>query len=158
MIFYAEAVDLANGSNYANRGSNNIKLVLDGKSPIVTSSTPSDGDERGASQPAPSGQPISIVVQDSVDPPATLTLRYWLGCFTTQSLSCTDFNFDGLPNADEYQSMTLSSPEIQLGGLNIFEGLIDDSMLVHEQVVSYFVTGSDSKNNILAMGGTPMPG
>lgn len=154
MIFYAEAVDLANGSNYANRGSNNIKLVLDGKSPIVISSTPSDGDERGASQPAPSGQPISIVVQDSVDPPATLTLRYWLGCFTTQSLSCTDFNFDGLPNADEYQSMTLSSPEIQSGGLNIFEGLIDDSMLTHEQVVSYFVTGSDSKSNILAMGGT----
>ena len=93
-------------------------------------------------------------MQDSVDPPATLTLRYWLGCFTTQSLSCTDFNFDGLPNADEYQSMTLSSPEIQSGGLNIFEGLIDDSMLIHEQVVSYFVTGSDSKNNIFVMGGT----
>ena len=28
MIFYVEAVDLANGSNYANRGSNNIKLVF----------------------------------------------------------------------------------------------------------------------------------
>ena len=81
MIFYAEAVDLANGSNYTNRGSNNIKLVLDGKSPIVISSTPSDGDERGASQPAPSGQPISIVVQDSVDPPATLTLTILVGLF-----------------------------------------------------------------------------
>ena len=51
---------------------------------------------------------------------------------------------------------TLSSPEIRTGGLNIFQGLIDDSMLDHGQRVSFYVTGKDAQNNAVAMGKGPV--
>ena len=115
-----------------------------------------NGQHLHASLPAPSGQPISITIQDSVDPPTLLTLHYWLGCRTVIDTRCNDFNSDNLPNSDEYQTKTLSSPEIKSGGLNIFQGLIDDSVLTHGQKVSFYVTGKDGQNNQIAMGGGPV--
>ena len=156
MIFYVEAVELQNGSVFTNPGYNTIRLVLDGNSPLVLSSTPGDGEERHAGPPSPGGQAVSIVVQDSVEPPNKLTLNYWIGCIASQLIGCSDYNFDGLPNSDEYVLKTLTSPDTQPGGLNIFEGLIDDSMLQHGQSVSYFVTGEDAQNNAIAMGGGPV--
>ncbi len=156
MVFYVQAVNLANGSEFVNPGYNNIRLILDGNSPLVISTTPSNGEELHASLPAPAGQPISLTIQDSVDPPTLVTLHYWLGCRSTTNSACNDYNFDNLPNQDEYQTKILSSPEIKAGGLNIFEGLIDDSMLSHGQKVSFFVSGSDGQNNQIAMGGGPV--
>lgn len=156
MIFYVQAVELVNGSEYVNQNYNNIRLILDGKSPLVISASPLNGQHLHASLPAPSGQPISITIQDSVDPPTLLTLHYWLGCRTIIDTRCNDFNSDNLPNSDEYQTKTLSSPEIKSGGLNIFQGLIDDSILSHGQRVSFYVTGEDGQNNQIAMGGGPV--
>tara|TARA_B110000483_G_scaffold24056_1_gene28268 strand:- start:2449 stop:7851 length:5403 start_codon:yes stop_codon:yes gene_type:complete len=156
MVFYVEAIQMENGSVYANPGYNTIRLVLDGNSPLVLSSTPGDGDERHAGPPSPGGQAISIIVQDSVDPPNQLTLNYWIGCKASDSIGCSDYNFDGLPNSDEYEMKTLTSPDTQAGGLNIFDGLIDDSMLQHGQRVSYFVSGKDAQDNAIAMGGGPV--
>jgi hypothetical protein len=51
---------------------------------------------------------------------------------------------------------TLTSPETRAGGLNIFEGLIDDSMLLHKQRVSFYVSGSDEQDNEIAMGRGPV--
>jgi len=156
MVFYVEAIQMQNGSVYANPGYNTIRLVLDGNSPLVLSSTPNDGSERHAGPPAPGGQAVSIVIQDSVDPPNQVTLNYWIGCKASEALGCSDYNFDGLPNSDEYEMKTLTSPDTRAGGLNIFEGLIDDSMLQHGQHVSYFVTGKDAQDNEIAMGGGPV--
>jgi len=156
MVFYVQAVELVNGSEYVNPNYNNIRLILDGKSPLVISASPLNGQHLHASLPAPSGQPISITIQDSVDPPTLLTLHYWLGCRTIIDTRCNDFNSDNLPNSDEYQTKTLSSPEIKSGGLNIFQGLIDDSILSHGQRVSFYVTGEDGQNNQIAMGGGPV--
>lgn len=156
MVFYVQAVSLVNGSQYVNENYNNIRLILDGNSPLVIYASPLNGAHLHASLPAPSGQPISITVQDSVDPPTLLTLHYWLGCRTVIDTRCNDFNSDNLPNSDEYQTKTLSSPEIKTGGLNIFQGLIDDSVLTHGQRVSFYVTGSDGQNNQIAMGGGPV--
>lgn len=156
MVFYVEAIQLPNGSSYANPGYNTIRLVLDGNSPLVLSSTPGDGTERHAGPPAPGGQPVSIMIQDSVDPPNQVTLNYWIGCKASDSLGCSDYNFDGLPNSDEYEMKVLTSPDTQAGGLNIFDGLIDDSMLLHGQRVSYFITGKDAQDNAIAMGGGPV--
>ena len=156
MVFYVQAVNLANGSAFVNPSFNNIRLILDGNSPLVISVTPDNGEELHASLPAPAGQPISLTIQDSVDPPTLVTLHYWLGCRSTVNSACNDYNFDNLPNQDEYQTLTLSSPEIKTGGLNIFQGLIDDSMLSHGQVVSFYVSGSDGQNNQIAMGGGPV--
>ena len=99
-----------------------------------------------------SGQPVSIKIQDSVEPPNQITMNYWIGCKASENMGCHDYNFDGLPQADEYEILTFSSPEILRGGLNIFEGVIDDSMLRHGKKVSFFVTGQDSKGNEIAMG------
>ena len=52
--------------------------------------------------------------------------------------------------------VTLSSPETRAGGLNIFEGLIDDSMLLHQQRVSFYVSGEDEQDNEIAMGKGPV--
>ena len=156
MVFYVQAVELVNGSEYVNPNYNNIRLILDGKSPLVISASPLNGQHLHASLPAPSGQPISITIQDSVDPPTLLTFHYWLGCRTIIDQPCNDFNSDNLPNSDEYQTKTLSSPEIKSGGLNIFQGLIDDSILSHGQRVSFYVTGEDGQNNQIAMGGGPV--
>jgi hypothetical protein len=155
MIFYVQAVDLENGSTYSNPGYNSIRLILDGNSPLVLSTTPSDGEERHAGS-AGVGQAVSLIIQDSVDPPQQITLNYWVGCRASDAIGCNDYNFDGLPNEDEYERKTLSSPETRVGGLNIFEGLIDDSMLLHEQRVSYFITGKDQQDNEIAMGGGPV--
>ena len=156
MVFYVEAIELKNGSTFTNPGYNTIRLVLDGNSPLVLSSTPADGSERHAGPPAPGGQALSVVVQDSVDPPSQLTLNYWIGCKASEAIGCSDYNFDGLPNANEYEMKVLNSPETQTGGLNIFDGLIDDSMLQHGQLVSYFITGKDAQDNAIAMGGGPV--
>ena len=61
-----------------------------------------------------------------------------------------------MPNEDEYEVKTLSSPETRAGGLNIFEGLIDDSMLLHKQRVSFYVSGEDEQDNEIAMGRGPV--
>ena len=156
MIFYVIASDLPNGSTYANPGYNTLRLILDGNSPLVLSSTPGDGEERHAGPPAPGGQSLSVVIQDSVDPPNQISLHYWIGCKASSAIGCSDYNFDGLPNEDEYEMKTLSSPEIRTGGLNIFQGLIDDSMLDHGQRVSFYVTGKDAQNNAVAMGKGPV--
>ena len=156
MVFYVIAADLPNGSTYANPGYNTVRLILDGNSPLVLSSTPGDGEERHAGPPAPGGQSLSVLVQDSVDPPNQISLHYWIGCKASTAIGCSDYNFDGLPNEDEYEIKTLSSPEIKAGGLNIFQGLIDDSMLTHGQRVSYYVTGKDAQNNAVAMGQGPV--
>ena len=156
MVFYVEAIELKNGSTFTNPGYNTIRLVLDGNSPLVLTSTPADGSERHAGPPAPGGQALSVVVQDSVDPPSQLTLNYWIGCKASEAIGCSDYNFDGLPNANEYEMKVLNSPDTQTGGLNIFDGLIDDSMLQHGQLVSYFITGKDAQDNAIAMGGGPV--
>jgi hypothetical protein len=52
--------------------------------------------------------------------------------------------------------ITLASPETRPGGLNIFEGLIDDSMLLHKQRVSFYVSGEDEQDNEIAMGKGPV--
>ncbi|RPG75311.1 MAG: hypothetical protein CBE08_003945 [Euryarchaeota archaeon TMED248] len=156
MVFYVQAVNLVNGSEFVNPSYNNIRLILDGNSPLVISVSPNNGDELHASLPAPAGQPISLTIQDSVDPPTLVTLHYWLGCRSTVNTACNDYNFDNLPNHDEYQTKTLSSPEIKTGGMNVFQGLIDDSMLTHGQKVSFYVSGSDGQNNLIAMGGGPV--
>ena len=155
MIFYVQAVNLENGSTYTNPDYNSIRLILDGNSPLVLSATPMDDEERHAGASGV-GQAVSIVVQDSVDPPRQLNLHYWVGCKASEAIGCTDYNFDGLPNEDEYELVTLSSPETRAGGLNIFEGLIDDSMLLHKQRVSFYVSGQDEQDNEIAMGKGPV--
>ena len=155
MIFYVQAVNLENGSTYTNPNYNSIRLILDGNSPLVLSATPMDDEERHAGASGV-GQAVSIVVQDSVDPPRQLNLHYWVGCKASEAIGCTDYNFDGLPNEDEYELVTLSSPETRAGGLNIFEGLIDDSMLLHKQRVSFYVSGEDEQDNEIAMGKGPV--
>jgi len=155
MIFYVQAVDLENGSTYTNPNYNTIRLILDGNSPLVLSATPMDREERHAGASGV-GQSVSIVVQDSVDPPRQLNLHYWVGCKASDAIGCTDYNFDGLPNEDEYEMKTLTSPETRAGGLNIFQGLIDDSMLLHKQRVSFYVSGSDEQDNEIAMGRGPV--
>ena len=155
MVFYVEAVNLPNGSTFSNPGYNTIRLILDSNSPLVISATQMDMEEVHAAN-AGSGQPISIKIQDSVDPPVQITLNYWVGCRASQNIGCTDYNFDGLPQADEYEITTFSSPKQFTGGLNIFEGTIDDSMLRHGNKVSFFVSGQDAQNNAIAMGGGPV--
>jgi len=155
MVFYMQAVDMANGSTFVNPDYNSMRLVLDGNSPLLLSVTPMDGVERHAS-PSGSGQSVDVFIQDSVDPPTQITLNYWIGCKASVALGCTDYNFDGLPNADEYELKTLSSPETRTGGLNIFQGSLEDSMLTHGQYVSFFVTGRDAQQNEVAMGGGPV--
>ena len=152
MVFHVEAVDMANGSIFSNPGYNTIRLTLDGNSPLVLSSDPMDGVELHAA----TAQPISLVIQDSVDPPNQISLHYWLGCKASQAIGCTDYNFDGLPQVEEYELKTVASPEVRSGGLNIFETSIDDSMLMHGQRVSFYISGKDAQDNVVAMGGGPV--
>ena len=115
MIFYVEAINLPNGSTFTNPGYNTIRLVLDGNSPLVLGVTPFDGQERHVGPPAPGGQAIAVNIQDSVDPPTQISLHYWVGCKSTVAIGCHDFNFDGLPQEDEYAEKILSSPETIAG-------------------------------------------
>ena len=153
MLFSVSVVELTNGSEYSNPGYNTILLILDGNAPLVLSATPLDGLELHKGPPHPGGQAVSIIVQDSVDPPTQLTLHYWLGCDSRHE-RCSDTNFNGLPEEIEYREKTLSTPEVRPGGLNIFEGLIDDSILIHGEKVTFYVSGKDGQNNTLAMGGS----
>jgi hypothetical protein len=156
MILYVEAVNLSTGSNYVNPGYNTIKLIFDGNAPLVLFASPLMSSEMHKGPPSPGGQAIEIIIQDSVDPPQTVDLHYWVGCQAGDHEKCDDSNFNGLPEPIEYRSKTLTTPETIAGGLNIFNGLIDDSMLAHGQKVAFYVTGQDGQGNVIAMGGSPV--
>ncbi|MFL2968589.1 MAG: hypothetical protein ACJZ6A_05505 [Candidatus Poseidoniaceae archaeon] len=156
MVLYVEAINLKNGSTYVNPGYNTIKLIFDGNAPLVLFASPLLASEMHKGPPSPGGQAIEIIIQDSVDPPQTVDLHYWIGCEAGQHEKCDDSNFNGLPEPIEYRSKTLTTPEILAGGLNIFNGLIDDSMLVHGDKVAFYVSGEDGQNNVIAMGGGPV--
>ena len=156
MVLYVEAVDLPNGSTYLNPDYNTIKLIFDGNAPLVLFASPEMASEMQKGPPSPGGQAIEIVIQDSVDPPQILDLHYWIGCEPGEHEKCDDSNFNGLPEPIEYRSKTLTTPEVIAGGLNIFNGLIDDSMLVHGDKVAFYVTGQDGQGNVIAMGGSPV--
>ncbi len=85
MVFYMQAVGMANSSTFVNPDYNSMMLVLDGKSPLLLSVTPVDGVERHAS-PSGSGQAVDVFIQDSVDPPTQITLNYWIGCKASVAL------------------------------------------------------------------------
>ncbi|MBS72462.1 MAG: hypothetical protein CMO20_05890 [Thermoplasmata archaeon] len=146
MLFRVKATNLKNGSTYINPEYNSVKLILDGNSPLVIGATPADGSEQHKGNP---DQPVQIIVQDSVDPPTSLTLNYWRE-------GEDDLNYDKIPNENEYVTLLLKTPELQPGGLNIFEGLIPDIMNDHGEYVSFYLTGSDGQGNMLAMGGGPV--
>ncbi len=156
MVLYVEAINLPNGSSYVNPGYNTIKLIFDGNAPLVIAATPLMNSEMAKGPPAPGGQAIEVVIQDSVDPPQTVDLHYWIGCEAGEHEKCSDDNFNGHPEPVEYKSKTLTTPEIRAGGINIFNGLIDDSMLVHGDRVAFYVTGQDGQGNVIAMGGSPV--
>ena len=144
MLFEVGLFNMKNDSNFVNPGQNTIKLVLDGVSPLIIASTPSDGDETHAGN-----QPISITIQDSVDPPEEITVHYWI---ENQS----DLNYNKVPDRSEYSSMLFRSPEIKSGGINVFNGILDDSWNVHKERVSIYVTGEDTSGNTIALGGDPI--
>ncbi|MBD19212.1 MAG: hypothetical protein CMB13_06230 [Euryarchaeota archaeon] len=141
MLFQVETFSMQNGSTYVNPNQNTVKLVLDGVSPLVIGATPSEASEMHAGS-----QPISIMIQDSVDPPDEITVHYWI---ENQS----DLNYNNVPDPSEYSQMLFRSPEIQAGGINIFNGIIDDSWNVHKERVSIYVTGQDTSGNSIALGG-----
>ena len=144
MLFEVGVYNMWNGSNFVNSGQNTIKLILDGVSPLVIASTPGDGDQMHAGN-----QPISITIQDSVDPPEEISVHYWI---ENQS----DLNYNKVPDPSEYSSMLFRSPEIQPGGINVFNGILDDSWNVHKERVSIYVTGQDTSGNTIALGGAPV--
>ncbi|MDE0574105.1 MAG: hypothetical protein OSB32_00780 [Candidatus Poseidoniales archaeon] len=144
MLFQLSAISLHNGSNYVNPNFNTMRIVLDGNSPLVMDATPEDGIEVHAGS-----QSISIVVEDSVDPPTEITLHFWIE-------AQDDLNYNLVPDADEYRTSLLRSPEHLPGGLNVFSGIIDDSTNDHGEKVSFYVSGTDQQNNVLARGGGPV--
>ncbi|MEE3310815.1 MAG: hypothetical protein VX230_04925, partial [Candidatus Thermoplasmatota archaeon] len=144
MLFQLSAVSMPNGSNYVNPNFNTMRIVLDGNSPLVMDATPEDGIEVHAGT-----QPISIVVEDSVDPPTEITLHFWVE-------AQDDLNYNLVPDADEYRTALLRSPEHLPGGINVFSGIIDDSTNNHGEKVSFYVSGTDEQNNVLARGGGPV--
>ena len=144
MLFQLSATDLPNGSTFINPNFNTMRIVLDGNSPLVIGATPADGIELHAGS-----QPISITIEDSVDPPTEITLHYWIE-------SQDDLNYNTLPDANEYRNSVLRSPENLPGGLNIFSGIIDDRMNDHGENVSFYVSGTDQQQNVLARGGGPV--
>ena len=144
MLFQLSAVALPNGSNYVNPNFNTMRIVLDGNSPLVMDATPEDGIEVHAGS-----QSISITIEDSVDPPTEITLHYWVE-------AQDDLNYNLLPDADEYRTSLLRSPEHLPGGLNVFSGIIDDSSNEHGEKVSFYVSGTDQQQNVLARGGGPV--
>jgi len=144
MLFQISAVSLPTGSNYVNPNFNTMRIVLDGNSPLVMDATPDDGIEVHSGS-----QSISVTVEDSVDPPTEITLHYWVE-------AQDDLNYNLLPDADEYRTALLRSPEHLPGGLNIFSGIIDDSSNEHGERVSFYVSGEDQQQNVLARGGGPV--
>ena len=117
MVLYVEAVELENGSTYVNPGYNSIKLIFDGNAPLVLFASPEISSEMHKGPPSPGGQAIEIIIQDSVAPPQTVDLHYWIGCEAGMHERCDDSNFNGLPEPVEYRSKTLTTPEILPGGL-----------------------------------------
>ena len=144
MLFQVSATSLPNGSTFINPNFNTMRIVLDGNSPLVMGATPEDGIEVHAGS-----QPVSVVIEDSVDPPVEITLHYWVE-------SQDDLNYNLLPDANEYRTSLLRSPENLPGGINIFNGIIDDSSNEHGEKVSFYVSGTDQQNNVLARGGGPV--
>ncbi|MDP6906859.1 MAG: hypothetical protein QF440_05525 [Candidatus Thalassarchaeaceae archaeon] len=144
MLFSVKAVSLPSGSDFINPTFNVMRIVLDGNSPLVIGSTPTDGIELHAGT-----QSISIVIEDSVDPPTEITLHYWVE-------AQDDLNYNSYPDENEYRTSLLRSPEILPGGLNIFSGIIDDSSNSHGEKVSYYVSGEDQQQNAVARGGGPI--
>ncbi|MEE2759252.1 MAG: hypothetical protein VYA86_04660 [Candidatus Thermoplasmatota archaeon] len=144
MLFQISANSLPNGSTFINPNFNTMRIVLDGNSPLVMGATPDDGIEVHAGT-----QSISVVIEDSVDPPVEITLHYWVE-------SQDDLNYNLLPDANEYRTSLLRSPENLPGGINIFSGIIDDSSNEHGEKVSFYVSGQDQQNNALARGGGPV--
>ncbi len=61
-----------------------------------------------------------------------------------------------MPDADEYRTAIMRSPEMLPGGINIFNGIIDDSTNDHGETVSFYVSGADQQGNALARGGGPV--
>jgi hypothetical protein len=152
MVMAVTIDNISSLSQHSNPGYNTILLIFDGNSPLVLSADP-NGVEVHAGPASPGGQAITIIIQDSVDPPVEITLNYWLGCKAGTHNACSDSNFNNFPEEIEYSHKQLTSPEIQAGGINIFQGIIDDSMLIHGQIVTFYVTGADGQGNQLAMGG-----
>ena len=144
MLFQVSATSLPNGSTFINPNFNTMRIVLDGNSPLVMGATPDDGIEVHAGS-----QSISVTIEDSVDPPVEITLHYWVE-------SQDDLNYNLLPDANEYRTSLLRSPENLPGGINVFSGIIDDSSNAHGEKVSFYVSGSDQQNNALARGGGPV--
>ena len=62
-----------------------------------------------------------------------MTVHYWI---ENQS----DLNYNKVPDRSEYSSMLFRSPEIKSGGINVFNGILDDSWNVHKERVSIYVT------------------
>ncbi len=147
MLFTVRAEDLPHGTSvHINPLQSNIRLVLDGQSPLVIGTTPSNGSELKSS----SSQPIEIMVQDSVEPPDRITMNYWV-----ESIH-DGIDPNGKPNEDEYVSQILIGPQTLPGGILIFSTTIDDSRNeLGDKVVMYF-TGQDSQGNTIAMGGGPV--
>ena len=156
MVLYVEAIDLPNGSTYVNPGYNSIKLIFDGNAPLVLFASPTPDSELHKGPPSPGGQSVEVIIQDSVDPPQSISLHYWIGCEPGEHESCSDSNFNGLPEEIEYRQKSLTTPEVRPGGINVFNGLIDDSMLYHGDRVAFYVTGQDGQGNVIAMGGEPV--
>ena len=156
MVLYVQAVDLHNSSTFTNPEYNTIKLIFDGNSPLVLFASPLSGSQMHVGAPAPGGQSVELIIQDSVDPPQVVDLHYWIGCEPGDHESCSDLNFNGLPEENEYRSKSLTTPETKAGGMNIFNGLIDDSMLLHGDRIAFYVSGEDSQHNQIAMGGGPV--
>jgi len=144
MLFSIRAVSMPNESSFINPTFNVMRIVLDGNSPLVLSSTPEDGIELHAGS-----QPVTILIEDSVDPPTEISLHYWVE-------SQDDLNYNSFPDADEYRTTILRFPENLPGGLNVFGGIIDDSLNSHGERVSYYVSGVDQAQNALARGGGPV--
>ena len=151
MLVTVAADMLPSGSVHMNRDFSNRLLIFDGNSPLVVSATPNGGERR-----ASPSQAISVVIQDSVDPPIQITLNYWLGCQVGEFSQCSDTNFNGLPEENEYIQVPMTNPETLSGGINVFQGSIDDSVLTHRQKVTFYVTGQDGKGNEIANGGLPV--
>ena len=119
-----------------------MRIVLDGNNPLVMGATPEDGIEVHAGS-----QSVSVVIEDSVDPPVEITLHYWVE-------SQDDLNYNLLPDANEYRTSLLRSPENLPNGINVFNGIIDDSSNEHGEGF-VLCGGTDQQNNVLARGGGP---
>ena len=118
-------------------------LRIDGSSPEITDSWPTEGDYE-ASSPT---QQIAVTVSDEVGQPQSLTLNYWVE-------ADHDSNRNGQPDPEEYatQTMTNSSADEE----KVFFAQIDDSRNPNMARVSYFVSGHDPAGNVIV--GTDGPG